>query len=120
MNLESNLVSISASTFSVVSNGRGNCETLITSMLLGIISTPLGAFADSCTVPVRVIIVSFLAARTSAIISSDNFLLGAVNCVIPFLSLINTNTIPPRSLISCTHPVTLTVSPASSGPISFE
>ena len=115
MNLESNLVSISALTLSVGSIGSGWLAKFKRLISLGIISTPVGAWLASWTVPLIATTDSFLSFLISSSISASTFLLGAVICTLPSLSLIITKMIPPKSRISCTQPMTMTSCPVKSG-----
>ena len=119
-NLEFNLVSISAFTFSVGSIGNGCLAGLRIITSAGMISTPFGAFPASCTVPLIATTDSFLSALKSSKMLASTFLLGAVICTNPSLSLMITKMIPPKSLISCTQPIIRTSSPLISGFTSFE
>jgi len=112
INLLSSLVSISASTFSEGSSGRLGSAVLIISISCGITSNPFGACGEDFTVPLTEITHSLPNESINLKISSETFFLGAVICAIPSLSLNKINLIPPRSLLSWTHPEITTSSPS--------
>ena len=120
MNLESNLVSISALTFSVVSSGNGNLDSLNSLISIGMISTPPGALPDSCTLPLTAITDSFLSFLILQRVLVIFSLMEQLPVYTPSLSLRRTKIIPPRSLISWIHPMRTTSSSFMSGLICFE
>ena len=117
INLESRRVSMSAPTFSVTSIGRGDSASESMSTLSGIISYPFGAWFASFTTPVTRTTDSRFSLLPMSKRSGSVFFLTIVTCINPSRSRSTRKQIPPRSRISCTQPVTVTVSPPISGVI---
>jgi len=102
----SSRVSSSAGTFSATSRGRGVAERLTISIASGMSSLPPGAFPSGLTVPVTLTTDSRDIARIVSAISGATFFFGTVTWIIPVLSRIKRKARPPRSRISCAHPIT--------------